>query len=623
VRSRSRHRSTSCRSARARDERGQALAVVVGMLGLLVALPLSVQLLATGQLPIGAKASDMQDAEVAAHAGLADYINHLQGPYSYLTHCSTGFTSLTTGLTTGQTDVTSISVSALPAAAAGGDRIQIGSGSSGTQTVTVDATAASGVTTIQVHAFNPEANYASGTPVFDMTLSPGFTTTWTCPSGAGPDPDNPAFADYPDDGHWVIVHNAGPAGYGAFQYVVDAANTVGAGLGGIAAQHLIVYVTGRGGVPGHYVYSTLEVTLALSPLVFSSADCSNTGYELTVPATATSAVIELWGAEGGGAGGQLFGSVGHGGDGDQITVYPPVTPGQTWVADPGQAGASGDFSLVTGGQEGLGGTGCSGSLNSSGGNGGVVSGLGAATVNGGGGGGASAVCFGTTTTCNGAQDANGICTDAYVTGTTPANEPSSSACVIGMAGGGGGNGGGVVGLMPVGGYGGFWGSGGTWTANGQNGSNVLGLGAAKGGTAGANPKSGTSCGSGTDDPNTGGQGSDIDIGAGVGGGGGGGGGWCGGNGGAAGGVLGLALGTGGAGGVGGSAAMPDPSSCPSVFSAPITGYPVSFGGNPVTGSSNGDGAIMIAFFSGANCPGNVLQYSASVELVQPIPPNTA
>jgi hypothetical protein len=600
------------RTRRRRDERGQALAIVVGLIGLLMVLPLSVQLLATGQLPIGSKASDTQAAEQAAHAGLADYVNHLQGPYSYLTHCSTGFTSLTGQVVPGT--VTLLNVSALPAPAAVGDRFQIGSGSTGTLSVTVKTAAAAGSTTVAVNNATAGATYAVGTPVFDMTLSPSFTTTWTCPAGTGPDPNNPAFAGYPNDGHWAIVHDARPAGYGAFQYVVDAANTVDAGLGGIAAQHLIVYVTGRGGVPGRYVYSTIEVTLSLSPLVFSSANCQNTGYQITVPATATSAVIELWGAQGGASGG-TGGTTGGGGDGDQITVYPPVTPGQTWVADPGAAGAQGDYQLLQLGPYAGGGAGCSGSLNSSGGSGGHVTVLGLLSGNGGGGGGASAVCFGTLTTCDGSQDTTGICTDAYVSGMAPANEPTSSGCVLAMAGGGGGDGG------NHGGKGGYWKNGATYQGSGGSGSNILGLGSAAGGAAGANPSAGTHCGTAPDNANAGNTGANNSVSVLNGGGGGGGGGWCGGYGGAAGGILGLLLGTGGGGGVGGSAAMADPAACPNVSSQPITGYPVSFGSTSL--GTGGNGAIMIAFFAGANCPGNVLQYSATVQLVQPEPPNTA
>jgi hypothetical protein len=104
----------------------------------------------------------------------------------------------------------------------------------------------------------------------------------------------------------------------------------------------------------------------------------------------------------------------------------------------------------------------------------------------------------------------------------------------------------------------------------------------------------------------------------TGGGGGGGGGWCGGSGGANGGILGIALGSGGGGGAGGSVGMTDLNTCPSSSSHAITGYPIQWG------TPNGDnGVVVVAFFAGADCPGTVLQYSASVQLVQPVPPNTA
>jgi hypothetical protein len=76
------------------------MAAVVGLVGLLVLVPLAVQLLATGQATISQQSVDQQDAIEAAHAGLSDYINRLEGATAYLKYCSKGtFACSTSGLT--------------------------------------------------------------------------------------------------------------------------------------------------------------------------------------------------------------------------------------------------------------------------------------------------------------------------------------------------------------------------------------------------------------------------------------------------------------------------------------------------------------------------------------------
>jgi len=693
------------------DEHGQALAIIVALIGLLTLLPLSVQLLATGQLPESTLALDQQDALQAAHAGLSDYVNHLEGPYSYLQFCSSGFSALDTQLnTTGPT--TSLTVTSLPVAVSVGDKIQISSGTSGTQTVTVAAAAGASPTTpttITVNPFTPSSAFAAGTPVFDMTITPNFVSTWTCPSGRGRDTSNPAFADYPDDANWEPVHSSSAAGDAAFQYVV---NSSGADPSSIAGQRLVVYVTGRAGVQGRYVYSTLEVLFSVGPLYFSSSDCSVDGETVTVPSGATSAEVILSGAEGGNSSGTGTGGIG-GGLGDTITVYPPVLSSgqQTWVVDPGMAGADGHFSLLAVNQSVPGGGGCSGQMSTAGGTGGTyVNGV--ATGNGGGGGGASAVCFGTTSSCKGNQSLDGLCTDAYLNANNGTNESAAgfNPCVIAIAGGGGGQGG------LSGGTGGFWSNAGTYTGAGQAGTNICVLVClqSSGGAQGTHPVAGGtskgtwssttaystnqvvtygasdwaaltgstnvvpgSAGSGTvwaqvgyqgawssavqyaagqtvyyvsgsnsvwaaqkvntnvtpgTDPSSwtavsqlcgstaGGAGVvpglNLSLGLVSGGGGGGGGGWCGGGGGTAGGILGVALGTGGGGGVGGSAGMPDASGCPPSASNHVGTYPIVAGGGD-------NGLVIIAFFAGSTCPGDIMQYQATVSLEQPVLPNTA
>jgi len=76
------------------------MAAVVGMVGMLVLVPLAVQLLATGQVTISQRGVEVQEALEAAHSGLADYIDRLEGPNGYLKYCSKGtFPCSSAGLT--------------------------------------------------------------------------------------------------------------------------------------------------------------------------------------------------------------------------------------------------------------------------------------------------------------------------------------------------------------------------------------------------------------------------------------------------------------------------------------------------------------------------------------------
>lgn len=73
-------------------------------------------------------------------------------------------TQFTTGLTNGQTGITSLAVQALTVPVTSGQSLVIGTGAT-TQTVTASANAAVGATSISVNSFTANAAYASGTPV--------------------------------------------------------------------------------------------------------------------------------------------------------------------------------------------------------------------------------------------------------------------------------------------------------------------------------------------------------------------------------------------------------------------------------------------------------------------------
>jgi hypothetical protein len=98
---------------RATNEKGQALVVVAALLATLVMLPVSVQLLATGQAPLANAAAYQQEAIEAARTGLADYVNHAEtydnanyssNSTSYSKYCSSGsFSTCTSGFSPSRT----------------------------------------------------------------------------------------------------------------------------------------------------------------------------------------------------------------------------------------------------------------------------------------------------------------------------------------------------------------------------------------------------------------------------------------------------------------------------------------------------------------------------------------
>lgn len=86
-----------------------------------------------------------------------------------------GSTTLTTALTNGQTGVTSLAVSATPAAIPSGTVLQLGYGTGQTQNVTTSGSTAQGATSITVTSFTSNAAYGIGTavvPVPQVTDNP-------------------------------------------------------------------------------------------------------------------------------------------------------------------------------------------------------------------------------------------------------------------------------------------------------------------------------------------------------------------------------------------------------------------------------------------------------------------
>lgn len=96
-----------------------------------------------------------------------------------------GSTTLTTGLTNGQTNITSLAVASLPASIASGTTLTVGYGTGQTQSVTTSGLANAGATSISVNSYTSNAAYAIGTNVVpnpttsDNPSSLGGTNTYS------------------------------------------------------------------------------------------------------------------------------------------------------------------------------------------------------------------------------------------------------------------------------------------------------------------------------------------------------------------------------------------------------------------------------------------------------------
>lgn len=77
-------------------DQGQAMFLVIAVVGILVAVPVAVNLLALNQVPTSEESLLAVQARQAAVAGISDYINHVQAAATYTQNCSNGMTSGTT-----------------------------------------------------------------------------------------------------------------------------------------------------------------------------------------------------------------------------------------------------------------------------------------------------------------------------------------------------------------------------------------------------------------------------------------------------------------------------------------------------------------------------------------------
>jgi hypothetical protein len=87
-------------SRRRATSSGQAMLLVIALIGFLVAVPAAVDLLAANQNSNTNEAGLVIQAKQAALAGISDYINHVQADSTYMTDCSNSVFTGLTGCTT-------------------------------------------------------------------------------------------------------------------------------------------------------------------------------------------------------------------------------------------------------------------------------------------------------------------------------------------------------------------------------------------------------------------------------------------------------------------------------------------------------------------------------------------
>ena len=220
-----------------RNEEGQTLLIVIGVVAFTAILIFALQVSVIGDQQLSASSTTQEQALQAAQTGLSDYqarVNGSPNQWQYATaFCSSG---------------------AFPSPQC-------------------------------THAPNPTQNPDPGNPAFSGVPDPNCTT-----SAANQTQGSPGASNYFG---WVTVHN--DAGFvQQFQYVVDTSNviapTAGQTLDPAGGGYLHIFVTGRSGRSGHFVCSTVKAlyngpqytnanTTVLSPVL-----CNGSNGIITVPA---------------------------------------------------------------------------------------------------------------------------------------------------------------------------------------------------------------------------------------------------------------------------------------------------------------------------------------------------
>ena len=333
------------RSALRRDESGQALAIVIIVIVLLIGFSVSLANQSNQQAPIAEQSVLARLAMQAAQAGLADYQDFISSnPGNAASFCSySTFNSCaeqSTTVASGSNNVTLPSAAIDVASTANFNTsaiISVASGA-GQQSVTCTGTSASPIS-------------FTGCTGGTGTLSTGFTVTqYELPGGVDPAFQN-AFTTSP-----TCSANTGTTGWAtatvsslgnqnaAYQYIVNSAALEGSSSGG----EVLVYVTGRAGISGQYVCRSVQASFWVQltqPGVPQTVATNDSYTAVDVPAgcqgtscTTTTATITVAGGSGGNGGIGNSGVGGTGGSGEEIQATFQIPTGMSLASDIGYEG---------------------------------------------------------------------------------------------------------------------------------------------------------------------------------------------------------------------------------------------------------------------------------------------
>ncbi len=325
-----------------RDETGQALAIVVIVMMLLIGFSVSLANQSNDQAPVAQQSVMQRLALQAAQAGIADYQDFIdESPLNASSFCSYSTFScnqLSTNVSSGTIPgtITTAGGTNAPTAFNLADLILVTTSAGSQMSVSCTGSTTNSFTGCTGGSASLlTSSYATQFEVpgdGDPAFASSFTSTSSCQS-------NTITNGWADATVSSITNIQA-----AYQYVVDSTALYSNSSGGIVK----VYATGRAGISGHYVCSAVQASFwvqlaepgepqtiptddAYSSVVAPTATCSPT-------CTTTTATFTVWGASGGNGGTGYSGTGGSGGAGEEIEATFVLPVGAVLGTDLGYQG---------------------------------------------------------------------------------------------------------------------------------------------------------------------------------------------------------------------------------------------------------------------------------------------
>ncbi len=332
------------RCATSREESGQALAIVMIVIFLLLAFSVSLANQSNEQAPIAAQSVLARLAMQAAQAGLADYQDFISAnPENAASFCSsTTFTACTGESTTIASGSNGV---ALPSAT-----IDVGSTSSFSISAIISVSSSAGQQSVTCTGTSTSPVGFTGCSGGTGTLATGSTVTqYELPGGVDPAFQNAFTTSGLCSGNtassgWATASITSLGGQNAaYQYLVNSSALEGGASGG----EVDVYATGRAGVSGNYVCRSVQASFFVQmtqPGVPQTVATNDSYSSIDVPSscqsscTTTTATITVAGASGGSGGTGASGTGGSGGAGEEIQATFQIPTGMSLATDIGYEG---------------------------------------------------------------------------------------------------------------------------------------------------------------------------------------------------------------------------------------------------------------------------------------------